>query len=100
MPNLVAIALGGAIAIGLEVWRRKTSSPTRPWITCVLDTFCAIPYALKLGPWGKKNDIRTCTKEAYKQLGLKQPESGTSPNEVAFFARYETARNIGLARSK
>jgi hypothetical protein len=49
MPNLVAIGLGGLLAFGFEIWRRKINSPTRPWITCAVDALCSIPHAFKLG---------------------------------------------------
>ena len=43
------------------VWnllRRSTKvAPKKPFITNVLDSLLAIPFALKVGPWGKPNDI-------------------------------------------
>jgi hypothetical protein len=73
MPNFVAIGVGAAVAFVMEIWRRKLNSPTRPLVTCCIDAVFALPYALRLGPWGKRNDIRQATKDAYKRLGLKQP---------------------------
>ena len=100
MLNPVPIFIGAVVAFGLEVWRRKISSPTRPWITCLLDAICSIPYALRIGPWGKPNDIRFALKAAYSRLKLPYPFKSNSEVDSAYIARYEVARKLGLERSK
>ena len=86
-----------AIIIGLiDVITRKRRSKSKPWLTCLIDTICSIPYYLEIGPWGEPNDINTAIVAAIKNTGLKDVGS----NDCNFMTRYDVARKVGLKNCK
>lgn len=79
---------------GIDVFRRKSQSPNRPVVTCVIDSLCNIFLVLKLGYWSQPNDIQCAIKDAVRITKL--DDFGGSE----FVERYAIARKIGLQRSK
>ena len=66
------ISVGLVSCLGLmTVYRKRIVSPTKPWLTCLIDAALAIPYLLRIGPFGRPNDINEAIRLAIKVTGLK-----------------------------
>jgi hypothetical protein len=78
--------------------RRKVKAPVKPFLTCCLDALCAYPQAFKWWVWGKPNDVNRAITLAMQQTGLN--DLGGMDGGVAMIERYQTARQLGMERSK
>jgi len=93
----VWVSLYVALRVLLAFWKKRSSSPHRPFLTVLLDTICEFFQYFKLGPWAKGSDISTGMELAIKRCGL--TDLGTTTN-FDFIKRYEVARSVGLKKSK
>lgn len=74
---------------------RRSQSPHRPLLTCILDTLFEIPAAFKLGPWKDTPNVEVGLKLAFEQTGL----TDLGSEDRGFVERYMVAKNVGLERS-
>lgn len=91
--------LGAALGlfIVLETIRRKIFvSSAKPLVTCVIDAILYLPYLMRLGPFGKPNDINAAIAAAIENTSL---SDFGSDNDGDFVKRYTISRSIGLHRS-
>jgi hypothetical protein len=81
----------------IDVIRRKRACPDVPLLTCILNTLCVIPHALKIGPFGVEPSMA-------KMLPVMLAKSGgltdLGDKERKFVTRYETARVVAFQKAK
>ena len=95
------IAGCSSIFIIVETIRRKLIvSPSKPLVTCILDSLLYIPFRLRLGPFGQPNDINAAVIAAIKTTKLSDFGNDGDERDSGFIDRYTTARSIGMTRSK
>ena len=75
------------------------TSPHRPLLVLVMDSFTDVFFRLRVGPWARGNDIVTSMKQAEKNTGLSDYGEGDKTN-MDFVKRYELVRSTGMALSK
>jgi hypothetical protein len=90
-----AFYLVGAFVLRF-IWR-KLRSPSRPFLTVILDTLCEVPSLLKMGLWRSAPDVNHAVSEAIKQTSL--TDFGFNDNG-AFIQRYDVTRKIGMKKSQ
>lgn len=107
LPIVISYLCQGILAFTLyEFVKRKFMSPGKPLVTCLIDAALRLPSVLRLGPYGRSNDINEAVTQAIRDTGLSDftipKKSKVTPSDSStekFIERYSVARNIGLERS-
>jgi hypothetical protein len=94
----LAVTAGTVGLLVVRIFMRKRSSPNKPLFMCFLDASCEIFSLLKVGPWGKPNDIHHAMEVAVKETGL--TDFGIEKYGSDFIRFYEVLRKTGLEKSK
>eukprot|EP01038_Epipyxis_sp_PR26KG_P006845 gene6845-9372_t len=80
----------------LRTYYRKHHGKTKPWISCLVETFVEPLYLLKIGPWSGSTDVKSCLQEAIKLTGL----SDFGPTPEDFIKKYELVQNTTFKKIK
>eukprot|EP01040_Poterioochromonas_malhamensis_P015702 gene15702-17627_t len=89
------ILLGIVGFLVIRFIKRRKENSHRPLLTCVLDTLCEIPAALKIGPWADVPNVEAALKMAIETT--KCTDFGFE--DRGFIQRYDVAKKVGLAKS-
>lgn len=89
------ILLGIVGFLVIRFIKRRKENSHRPLLTCVLDTLCEIPAALKIGPWADVPNVQAALKMAIETT--KCTDFGFE--DRGFIQRYDVAKKVGLAKS-
>jgi len=88
------------IDVAVRLYFRIRRNPSRPTLTCILDTLCQYLLLLKVGPWADNPDIHHAIKRALNYSNLKDFWIDDCNRDSRFIDRYDVVRTVGLRESQ